>query len=205
LTETRFLCKNGWYGKIREFTGKGGMSKLTGGDNVTLDDTGRISLPRYLRDMLEKDKVWLGKGSGDCLWLYTPGQWEEMEETILELTNPFDPEDGALLRHYVGSAHPLEIDKQGRIPIKPELREWAGLTKECKVFGQSMYIEIWAADRYQEYEEKSKEELRTGSKKLGARIMEKRKLRNDGVRSYAGSAGRDNTVSGAEGRGGIDG
>jgi MraZ protein len=177
------------------------MKGLSGEDKVTLDNTGRISLPRSLRDILEKDKVWLSKGSGDCLWLYTPGQWEEMEETILDETNPFDPEDGALRRHFIGSAHPLDIDKQGRIPIKPELREWAGLTKECKVLGQSDHIEIWAADRYKEYEVTNKEEVLTGSKKLGARIMKKRKLRNDGVRSYTGSAGRDNSVSGAEGRG----
>jgi MraZ protein len=178
------------------------MNELTGEDKVTLDDTSRISLPRRLRGILGKD-VWLTKGSGDCLWLFTPGQWEEMRESIIASTNPFDPEDGALRRHYVGPAHALEIDKQGRIPVKPELRGWAGLDKECIVLGQSNYVEIWAAERYQEYQNTSKEELRTGSKKLGARIMEKRK-RDDGIRSYAGSAGRNNTVSGAEGQGGID-
>ena len=63
------------------------MNELTGLDNVTLDDTGRISLPRNLRDVLGKDNVWLTKGSASCLWLFTPDQWEVMKETIIDSTN----------------------------------------------------------------------------------------------------------------------
>jgi len=42
-------------------------------------------------------------------------------------------------------------DKQGRITITPELRQYASLQKECVVIGIYDRIEIWEPDAWQRY------------------------------------------------------
>jgi MraZ protein len=42
-------------------------------------------------------------------------------------------------------------DGQGRVLIAPELRRYAGLTKECVVVGAFTRLEIWDAQAWQTY------------------------------------------------------
>ena len=42
-------------------------------------------------------------------------------------------------------------DKQGRVSLTPELREYAGLTKDCVVIGVSNKIEIWEPKAWADY------------------------------------------------------
>jgi len=43
------------------------------------------------------------------------------------------------------------VDKQGRILIPQNLREYAGLNKDIYVIGVSTRVEIWDKQRYEEY------------------------------------------------------
>jgi len=149
---------------------------LSGQDNITLDDTGRIALPRRLRDALG-DRVVLTFGPNSCLWLFTMEQWKVQEEVIIRTTNPFSKNARLMRQYLIGSKEELTIDKQGRILIPPPLREHAELTKECKIFGQVEYWEIWSVDRYKAYLEASKSDLDAGFEELGAEI-ERRKQGN---------------------------
>jgi MraZ protein len=42
-------------------------------------------------------------------------------------------------------------DKQGRITIPSQLREYAGLTRDCVVVGADTRIEIWDAAAWESY------------------------------------------------------
>ena len=42
-------------------------------------------------------------------------------------------------------------DRQGRITIPPDLREYAGLDRDCVVLGASNRVEIWDASAWQRY------------------------------------------------------
>jgi len=173
---------------------------LSGEYNVTLDDTGRIALPHGLREILEKDKVVLTKGTDSCLWLYSIRQWEEQEEFIISTTNRYSPKGSKILRHFIGPKKILDMDKQGRILIPPTLRDHAGLSKECIVLGQYDYVEIWAEDRYRAYLEASVDDFKAGLEELGGKIMMMKDLDNDGNSAHAGIAGGDHTVSRSEGQ-----
>ena len=162
---------------------------LSGESNVTLDETGRIVLPRKLRDILEKDKVVLTKGADSCLWLYTAAQWDEQEDLIVRTTNRYSARDRMLWQHFIGPKQELEIDRQGRILIPPTLRDHAGLEKNCIVLGQRDYVEIWAEDRYRAHLEAGKDDFKAGLEELGGRIMMERNLGNAGNNAYSGSAG----------------
>jgi MraZ protein len=49
-------------------------------------------------------------------------------------------------------------DGQGRIAITPDLRRYAGLTKDCVVIGAFSRVEIWDAQAWQEYQDAHEDE-----------------------------------------------
>jgi MraZ protein len=170
---------------------------LNGGFNVTLDDTGRISLPRRLRDNLNQEKVVVTMGVNPCLWLYSVERWGSLEETIISTTNQFSARDLTFRRRILGLSQELEIDKQGRILIPLTLRELAGMTKDCILLSQYDYYEIWADDRYKTYLQDSEVDFMAAYEEFGRNIKE-RNLGNDRNSPYAGSIGTDTSVSGTE-------
>ena len=183
-------------GKVGEIWGLL-VNMLTGEFNVTLDDMGRISLPRRFRDILEKEKVVLTKGEDNCIWLYTASHWKELEKEIFGTTTQFSKQDLAMRRRF-GPTHELDIDKQGRVLVAQSLRDYAGLVKECVVLGQYNYVEIWAENRYKAYLEASEEQFRAASEELSGRIKKERELGNYGNSSHSGTVGTNDAVSGAE-------
>jgi len=169
---------------------------MFGGEfSITLEETGRIALPRRIRDLLENGKVVITKGLDSCLWLYTTGEWEKLENQIVRETSPFDDEDRALIQRIIGPNHEIDIDRHGRILIPPPLRVFAGLNKDCIVLGQHNYIEIWAEDRYQAHLEASEADFKAARRKLGDRI---KKERDGSPRS--GAAGTGSALPGAQGQ-----
>ena len=50
-------------------------------------------------------------------------------------------------------------DAQGRIAITPELRRYAGLSKDCVVIGAFTRAEIWDAQAWQSYQEQHEDEF----------------------------------------------
>ena len=171
---------------------------LTGEFSVTLDDMGRISLPRRMRDAFDNKNVVLRKCDDGCIWLFTVEEWKKVENDIVRSTNIYSSQDLAMRRRYTPVS--VEIDKQGRILIPPTFREYAGLSKECLVLGQFEYIEIWAEDRYKAYLKASEVQYRAASDELSARKKKEGDFGAYGSSSRSGSAGTDAAVPGAEGQ-----
>jgi MraZ protein len=168
---------------------------LMGDYDVTLDEAGRIAIPRNLRNTLEKGKVVLTKGADPCLWLYTAEEWVERTKDIKNNADSDTPQGRQMRRHNIGNAHLVDIDKQGRVLIPPTLRKFAGLVKDCVVMGQIDYLEIWEKERYAPYE-CTKEEYNEVSEAFAREKGQK----NAGNSSHSGITGRDNSVSRSEGR-----
>jgi len=173
---------------------------LSGEFNVTLDDTGRLALPRSLRDELEKDEVVLTKGADECLWLYSQVEWEKQEKMIITTTNRYTKEGRTIMQHFIGPKKKLDLDKQGRLLIPPTLRDHAGLSRDCIILGQYDYVEIWAEDRYRAHLQSSQDDFKAGLEVLGAKI-EQRNREDAGNSAYAGTVGGNHAVSRAEGQG----
>jgi len=147
---------------------------LTGEFRVTLDDKGRLSLPAYLRRGLEESRLYLTKGTGKCLWLYSSVEWNKLKDTIMENTDPFSKKFLNLRRQIIGPSQEVEIDKAGRIPVASSLREFACLSKDCIVMGLIDYIEIWAEDRYREYLSTADDEYAVATEELSITLKNKR-------------------------------
>jgi MraZ protein len=167
---------------------------LDGGYNVTLDDTGRIALPRKLRDILE-DGVIITRGAESSLWLFAFEQWVLFEKAIYDATNKFSARGRRQQRRFIGAKQKLDIDRQGRILIPPTLREHAGLSKDCIVLGLVDYLEIWDETRYKEYLAESEKDFEDDLEEISVRMEKERGLGNDSPRS--GTAGTGFALPGA--------
>ena len=120
---------------------------FSGKYNHTLDAKGRVIVPAKFKKNLG-DSFMLSLGMDGCLYLFTNERWEEFMEELSNL--PASSADvRKMIRVFTANSAELEIDKQGRILIPPELRKKAGLKKEVVFIGVTHKIEVWDKDRYE--------------------------------------------------------
>ncbi len=112
-----------------------------------IDAKGRVILPAKLRSDLGETFV-VTKGFGDpCLFVYPQDEWRRIEDRIRQLPMAKAKE---LQRFLFATAAEVEPDKQGRIVVPQDLRDYAGLQKDVYVIGASVRAEIWDAQRWDE-------------------------------------------------------
>ena len=58
-------------------------------------------------------------------------------------------------RNILSNSGECELDKQGRILLSENLRNYASLKKEVTIIGVSSYIEIWDTEEWNKYNESS--------------------------------------------------
>lgn len=150
---------------------KSGMELLTGEYRNTLDEKGRILFPTKLRNELfkdsEKNVLIITQAIDRCLWLYTLDEWKNISSKIMESASPFNAKNNLVLRHFIGPAQEVELDKSGRVSIPQSLRAYANLSKDCVLLGINRYIELWDASEYSKYLEKNEESLADAAEALG--------------------------------------
>ncbi|MDO5530844.1 division/cell wall cluster transcriptional repressor MraZ [Sutterella sp.] len=121
-----------------------------GTSNILLDDKGRLALPRHLRGEIEARGGTLvaTRHPDGCLVLYPREAWTPRREKLLAL--PWSAR--GFVRLVLGSAVELKPDAAGRVLIPSELREAAGLGRECALVGLGEHFELWDRARLRENE-----------------------------------------------------
>ncbi len=122
---------------------------LTGTFRHTLDTKGRVIVPARFREDLGETFM-ITKGLDDCLALYSMKEWQALEEKIAALPMAASRQ---ITRFIFGSAYPLELDNNGRAVIPPELRKFAGLSKDVVILGVSTRAEIWDSEKWENSED----------------------------------------------------
>lgn len=120
----------------------------------SIDEKNRVIVPAKLRAGLGKSCV-VTRGLDLCLYIYTLEDWEKQTEKISKLPES-DPKVRAFIRHFCGNAQECEFDKQGRINIPQELKNYAGIEKELVTMGAMSKIEIWAKEVWEAPDNTSK-------------------------------------------------
>jgi len=122
---------------------------FTGEYQHTLDEKGRVIIPARLREGLG-DTMMITRGLDRCLFIYHLDAWVKIEQKIKEL--PLTRSEArAFARYFFSGAAEVEIDKQGRILIPQNLREYAGIEKEVMIIGVSDRVEVWSEEAWREY------------------------------------------------------
>ena len=112
--------------------------------NNSIDTKNRMIVPSKHRDQLGGRCV-LTKGMDKCLYIYSMAEWEKQMDKIEALPES-DPKVRAFIRHFCANAVDCEFDKQGRIVIPAELKEYAGIDKELVTMGAMRKIEVWSKE-----------------------------------------------------------
>ena len=132
---------------------------------VSVDAKGRLAIAKKFRDLitaqiLRPDPVVVEESndskeqktevvvtvdiSRECLCLYMEQEFIEKENAIMSLKGATQNKTiRDLQRLFVGLAHTIEVDKQGRILIPKTIQQYFELEKNMVLVGQKTRIEIW--------------------------------------------------------------
>ncbi len=114
----------------------------------SLDTKGRVILPARYRDQLAEG-AYVTKGRGGCLSVFTAEDFEIVASEVREQSKQGATQLNAA-RAFFSGAQEVRPDKQGRVALPQNLRDYAGLTREVVVAGVFSRIEIWDRDRWLE-------------------------------------------------------
>ena len=133
----------------------------------SLDEKGRVIVPAKYRDKLG-DAFVLTKGLDGCLFIYTLAEWSIFEQKLrsLPLTNT---KARKFVRFFLSGAIECNTDKQGRILIPVNLRDYSEIEKDIFFVGMSNRIEVWSDKKWIDYnkDEIDVEELAEQMEELG--------------------------------------
>jgi MraZ protein len=133
-----------------------------------MDTKGRVIIPVKFRENLG-DKFVVTRGLDNCLFVYPMHEWASLEEKLSSL--PLTSKNArSFLRFFFSGANESDLDKQGRISIPANLREFANLEKEIIVIGLANRVELWAKEKWDSFlssAEDSYEEIAEAMEKLG--------------------------------------
>jgi MraZ protein len=124
---------------------------LTGTYPRTLDDKKRLTFPKRIRDLLgDPETLYVTPGPDQSLWLYTKEGLEQLSAK-LDQVPATDSEARVFRRLYFAQTEAVDMDKTGRVLIPDRLIQFAGLGHEVVMIGVRDHLEIWDAQRWQEY------------------------------------------------------
>ena len=116
--------------------------------NHTIDPKGRLSIPSKYREILGDEFV-VSKGMDGCLFVYANEDWKVFEAKLVSLPL-INQEARQFARFFLSGAQYVTVDKQGRILMPQDLREFAGLEKDVVLAGMGGRIEIWSLEKWEE-------------------------------------------------------
>lgn len=114
-----------------------------------LDDKGRIFLPAKFREELA-DGLVITKGQERCLNVWPAAEFDRFTEGLRNAPVTSKSARDYMRVLYAGASDEVP-DKQGRVTIPPQLRDYAGLSRDCVVIGANTRVEIWDAHAWEAY------------------------------------------------------
>ena len=137
----------------------------------SVDAKGRVFIPAKWRDDLGDTVIitrdMMGKGNSRCLYGMPVSMWSEIVERFRKMPVT-DVRAQAAMRMMFANASDCELDRQGRILLPAQLREYAGIEGDAILVGMANRIEIWSAEQW----EKCKLEAESASDEIKAETME---------------------------------
>jgi MraZ protein len=142
------------WGKTPALVSDWGLSMFIGEYRPVVDDRGRLAVPMKLRKAFGDElisKLIVAPGFDRCVMAFRMEEWESFVKSKVLALSQDNPENRKKVRFIMGGASECELDKQGRILIPPQLKDFAEIEKETVIIGVFDRVEVWCASRYEEY------------------------------------------------------
>jgi MraZ protein len=127
---------------------RGNQAVFSGRFDHAIDEKGRVSIPVRFREELQReglDRLYITNYFHErsrCLELYPPAEWTKLIDKIRQKAS-FEPRLQTFEMFYIGGAHEVQVDRQGRILIPPKLREFANLGREVTFSARTDHFQLW--------------------------------------------------------------
>ena len=115
----------------------------------TLDEKGRLTIPAKYRNQLAAGLVVTRSLNDRCLLLMPLERWDSLAAKINALPIA-DPNSAFLRRVLFSAAEDLLPDKQGRILINQNLRDYAQIQTDVILAGAHSFVELWSPVSWRE-------------------------------------------------------
>ncbi len=114
------------------------------------DQINRITLPaKFTTDFGTKVYLFKNFQNNQCIVLYTE---EDYLSVYYGLEDVFSGEELSLAQNYfIDHIDMAAIDKSGRVTLKQDFIEFAGLKEEVLIVRQPNRLEIWDPEKWREY------------------------------------------------------
>ncbi len=113
----------------------------------SIDSKSRLIIPAKFREELGGRCV-IAQSLDKCLTISTEAEWENFLQELKAL--PRSNAEARMIRRYFNqSAAKCDVDKQGRVTIPQELKDYAGITKDLVTIGNIDNIEVWSKENFE--------------------------------------------------------
>lgn len=113
----------------------------------SIDDKGRLTIPSKFRTEFETG-LFVTVGLDQCLWVFSREGWERFSEKLARLPVSQQKTRQAT-RFFFSQATDAIPDRQGRILLPDNLRQFANLQESATLIGVGDKVEIWQPDRWE--------------------------------------------------------
>lgn len=121
----------------------------------TLDGKGRLTLPSKLREKIGEVLYITNSYDKTCMFAFSENEWEAFKTTLV---NADVDTTTRLERFFIANAVECAIDASGRVVLPQKLMDKYGITKNVTVNALTKRIEIWATDKWNEYNKEIEDE-----------------------------------------------
>ena len=114
----------------------------------SIDERGRVAIPARYRHAFVDGGV-LRVGPEGAVEMYTQSTFDEEVQRRLGAENGNRSLDARRIRRsFLSEAYAVELDKQGRILVPPQIREESQLSNRLLIIGCGDYLELWHPDEW---------------------------------------------------------
>ncbi len=133
---------------------------FTGSFFHTMDNKGRVSIPSRYRDILQErqDRQLVLTNFDSYILAFPQSEWVKVEAKLGELAF-FRKDLRAFQRFLISGVEYCPLDRQGRILVPQNLRDYAKLNREVALVGAVRCFEIWDKVAFEGHRKQLEESL----------------------------------------------
>ena len=126
----------------------------------TMDNKGRVSIPVRFREVLQErqDRQLILTNWDGYILGFPHSEWVKVEAKLGEMAL-FRKDYRNFQRFLISGVEECPLDRQGRILIPQNLRDYAKLGREVAIVGLVRNFEIWDRERYESHRKELEESI----------------------------------------------
>jgi MraZ protein len=133
---------------------------FTGSFFHIMDSKGRVNIPSRYRDILQerRDRQLILTNFDNYILAFPESEWVKIEAKLGELVL-FRKDLRAFQRFLISGVEYCPLDRQGRILVPQNLRDYAKLNREVSLVGAVRCFEIWDKAAFENHRKQLEESI----------------------------------------------